>query len=518
VLAVSGTVLHAVDVRGAAPKPAGSLQLGAGYNHALLVRGTRALAVWQKDPGGGVLSPDTPVAQAASMLPSYHRSVTVLAEIDLGDPTAMKVVRTLEVDGQLVSSRMTGGTARVVITSTPKAMVPAAGDRTLGSRRLAGWVPQARFASKVTGRRHRRSVVGCRAVRRPTAFSGLGMLTVLTIDVDRGLVAVDNDAVMTGAETVYASPTGLYVATQRWSEQLQAPAADAPAPALGTTIHKFDTADAARTTYRGSGEVRGYLLNQWSLSEHEGVLRVASTEAPAWWDGTLQADSESFVTTLAEDGGRLVQRGRVGGLGKGERIYAVRFVGDTGYVVTFRQTDPLYTLDLSDPARPRVLGELKVDGYSSYLHPAGDGLLIGVGQEATGRGQVLGTQVSLFDVSDLARPRRLQQHSIGRYATSEVEQDHHAFLHVPERDLVVIPVAQYALEAAGPQFVGAVAFRVTRAGVTEVGRLEHPATSEYGTPIRRILVVDGRLYAVSEAGLSSADIDTLAPGSWVPFS
>ena len=143
------------------------------------------------------------------------------------------------------------------------------------------------------------------------------------------------------------------------------------------------------------------------------MLRVASTEEPAWWGTGPQEESESFVTTLGERDGALVQLGRVGGLGKGERVYAVRFVGDTGYVVTFRQVDPLYTLDLSPPSRPAVLGELKIRGYSAYLHPLGDDLLLGVGQDATEEGRVLGTQLSLFDVSDLRRPVRITQYALG---------------------------------------------------------------------------------------------------------
>ena len=131
-------------------------------------------------------------------------------------------------------------------------------------------------------------------------------------------------------------------------------------------------------------------MSQWSLSEQDkGVLRVASTEEPTWWSGPRE-ESESFVTTLGERDGALVQLGRVGGLGKGERVYAVRFAGDTGYVVTFRQVDPLYTLDLSAPPAPAVLGELKIRGYSAYLHPLGGDLLLGIGQDASDEGRVLG--------------------------------------------------------------------------------------------------------------------------------
>ena len=199
----------------------------------------------------------------------------------------------------------------------------------------------------------------------------------------------------TDADTVYASPSSLYVATQRYDTQAEY-----------TSIHRFDISDPDRTGYAASGAVPGSLLNQFSLSEDKGVLRTATTVG-------LGAAAESKVTTLSERGGRLVQRGQVGGLGPGERIFAVRFLGDVGYVVTFRQTDPLYTVDLADPDRPRVRGELKIPGYSAYLHPVGDDLLLGVGQEATDDGRVQGLQLSLFDVSDLARPVRLQHAQIG---------------------------------------------------------------------------------------------------------
>ena len=171
---------------------------------------------------------------------------------------------------------------------------------------------------------------------------------------------------------------------------------------MTTAIHKFDISSPLRTEYRGSGTVSGYLLSQWSLSEYRGVLRVVSTETPAWWGNGRE--SESFLTTLRQRGGELVQAGRIGGLGKGERVYAVRFAGDVGYAVTFRQIDPLYTLDLAVPERPRVLGELKIPGYSAYLHPVGEDLLLGIGQDATDEGRPLGTQVSSSTSPTCAAP------------------------------------------------------------------------------------------------------------------
>ena len=146
--------------------------------------------------------------------------------------------------------------------------------------------------------------------------------------------------------------------------------------------------------------------------------------------------SEGWVTVLAVDGKRLTTVGAVTGLGRGELIRGVRFVGDVGYVVTYRQTDPLYTVDLSDPAKPQVRGELAVLGYSAYLHPAGDGRLLGLGQDGTEGGRSTGLQLSLFDVSDLGSPTRLDRVRLAE-AWSDAESDHHAF--TMAGDLVLIP-------------------------------------------------------------------------------
>jgi hypothetical protein len=345
------------------------------------------------------------------------------------------------------------------------------------------------------------------------------MLTVLTIDLAKGLEPVDSDSVMSAGDTVYASDQALYVATQRFQPDVWS---GERTDVSGTTtqIHKFDISDPDDTRYRGSGQVPGFLLGQFAMSERAGVLRVASTLVPPW-SPTAPSQSESQVATLAERSDALVQLGRVGGLGKGERIYAVRFIDDTGYVVTFRQVDPLYTIDVSDPAAPRVVGELKVLGYSAYLHPAGKDLLIGIGQDATEEGFRSGAQISLFDVSDPAAPTRLQQRVIGS-GSSSVEYDHHAFLWWPATNLAVLPVSLYTPPPNDGQgrpeaccaesFTGAIGFGITREAITEAGRVAHEST-----PVTRSLVVRGRLYTVSELGLKASRLDTLAETGWSPF-
>jgi hypothetical protein len=239
------------------------------------------------------------------------------------------------------------------------------------------------------------------------------------------------------------------------------------------------------------------------------------------------------VYVLAQQGGELVQVGAVEGLGMGEQIYSVRFVGPVGYVVTFRQTDPLYTVDLRNPSAPVVRGELKIPGYSAYLHPVDDTRLIGVGQDATDTGQVLGTQVSLFDVSDLTSPARIAKYTLqGSY--SEAEVDPHAFLYWPETGLLVVPLeswyglAEPMFDAPDTRFApqstsGALVLRLRGDQIVEVGFVTHPTVAEYGyyQPIRRSLITTAgggtTLWTVSAAGLLATDASTLARLAWIPL-
>ena len=523
IFAIAGGRLNAIDARAATPKLVGSLELES-YGGDMLLSGKRLL-VFSYAPGpvetlGAPASDGGPqparaaqsqVQSEPSIMPYYYRPATTITQIDVSDPSAMKVTRTETVDGSEVSARLNGSTVRIVLT-TPPAYIDYGEPAPLRAR-ARGWLPRARFVNKLTGKKRTRTVTGCRHVRRPRVFAGLDVLTVLTIDMKQGLPAVDTDALMTDGQTVYASNDSLYVATQRF---LPPPAdASAPPPPLTTAIHKFDISDSGRTTYSSSGEAPGYVLGQFALSEYKNVLRVASTSSPVWWPGAPSDETQSYVSTLKESDGALLPLGHVGGLGRGERITGVRFIDDAGFVVTFRQTDPLYTIDLSEPNAPRVAGELKLLGFSAYLHPVGDGLLLGVGQDATPEGRQLGTQLSLFDVSDLADPRRLSQTRVGGASSSEAEYDHHAFLYWGPEQLAVLPVAIY--DGSSDPFNGAIGFRVGKAKIEEVGRIEHDSGQQYSPGIRRSLVVGKRLFTVSDLGAKASTLSSLADEAWVPF-
>ncbi|GIM88580.1 beta-propeller domain-containing protein [Paractinoplanes toevensis] len=414
--------------------------------------------------------------------------------IDLSGPP--RIISRFVGSGQVVDARQTGSVARVVLSSTPRIKFPYYPDgdadallrrnrQAISAAPIDAWLPswQVTTGTAVTSGR-----VGCDAVSRPASYSGAGMLTLLTFDLAADALTDGSPVgVVSDGDLVYGTPTSLYVANNQDWQVNALPAAD-PAE-LDTEIFKFALPAAGKPELAASGRVPGSLLNQYSMSEWDGRLRVATTTSTA-----------SAVRVLADSGGKLVQTGVVDGLGKNERIYAVRFLGPRGYVVTFRQTDPLYSLDLSDPAAPRVTGELKITGYSAHLQQVGDDLLVGVGQEAGTDGVRQGTQVSLFDVGDPASPRRLAQHVVPQ-SVSDAEFDPHALLWWPATGLLVVPI-KGAVE-------GALALRVDAGGLHEAGKI-----SGY---VDRSLVIGSDLWTLGESGMTAFDLSTLDQRATVRF-
>jgi hypothetical protein len=521
-------VLHVVDP--ASKKVTGKLDLGRDgiqwSNADLLLSGDHALVLLRETYGAwgsrapiiddGAVKPAVPPAEDPDRITGPR-----LLLVDLsGNP---RLLSSYTMDGSLVDARQVGATVRVVVRSTPRLVFPYSARATEAERLatnrevidkagVAQWLPRYEVT---TDGRTKQGQVECGSVSRPEKFTGTSMLSVLTFDLGaEKLTDGQPVTVVADGDTVYSNGTSLYVASdQRWR------AVPMPEPATArrvrpadfrTEIYKFDTSGSDRPRYVAAGSVPGWLINQYALSEWDGHLRVATTAAD---------NSQSTVYVLRQNGKSLVQTGKVGGLGKNERIYAVRFIGPVGYVVTFRQTDPLYTVDLSDPAAPKVTGELKITGYSAYLHPAGEGRLIGIGQEASEQGRVQGMQVSLFDVSDLSRPDRLARYHV-KHASSEAEYDPHAFLYWPADQLLVVPLNVYRTVADGPAGKlskpprgEALVLKVGDDKLTEVGVL-----TQQSDLIRRTLVVDGALWTASNAGLQASDMSSLDRLAWIPLS
>ena len=472
---------------------------------------------------------------------------TMVLQIDLSEPKILTVTRTLTIEGRLVSARLVGERAALVISSGSRIerefVYPASGYESSRRRAeranrmaiqestLEHWAPGYELRIRNSSASTRGRLIDCTSTYAPQEFSGFDLLSVLTFDLGEGEdIEVGSVAsVMSSGDTVYSSAERLYVADRRWIDpnDLDAPNAEG----ITTYIHRFDIRGSGGPAYEASGSVDGFLVNQFAMSEHQGYLRVASTDAPVWGWWRQGRTSVSRVDVLERVGRELSVVGSVGGLGKGERIFAVRFIGEVGYVVTFRQTDPLYTVDLSDPTDPKVVGELKIPGYSAYLHPIREDVLLGVGQDADERGRVLGTQVSVFDVSDLANPVRTHQFNLPKSSRTEVEFNHRAFLYWPQTGLVVLPIGWWGYrEGTGEweSYQGAIALEVGPDEIGRLGMIEHEydeqdlggVSGSYRwphAPIRRSFIIGQTLLTLSEAGLKGSDLGSLSDASWTRF-
>ncbi|MEC6988427.1 MAG: beta-propeller domain-containing protein, partial [Actinomycetota bacterium] len=313
---------------------------------------------------------------------------------------------------------------------------------------------------------------------------------VATRNIHRNETTQGQLGIMSRADTMYATANSIHFTTTAWNSDVEWP--QQPGPKTSVNSFSFNTND---TMYHlASGAIPGETIGQFALNEHGDELRIATTR-------NVDGISESAVTILTAGDNRTYNvLGEVGGLGLTERIYAVRYIGDLAYVVTFRETDPLYVVDLTDPTQPFAAGELKIPGYSSYLHPIADGKLLGIGQDADDRGRTLGTQLSLFDVSDSTNPLRLDKVDIG--GASAAEYDHRAFLWWPAGEFT-----------ATADYDGTVT--VTRMSelqtFAEPVELEHPMSEDcrWWNSTTRALVIGNQIVTIDATHIAKYDLETL---------
>lgn len=293
-----------------------------------------------------------------------------------------------------------------------------------------------------------------------------------------------------------------------------------------TVIHKISL-NGTNMKLDASGEVVGHVLNQFSMDEQNGNLRVATTKNREWSSFDIfNNDSYNNVYVLDEN---LDVIGKVENLAEGEQIYSVRFMQDRAYIVTFRQTDPLFAIDLTTPTKPVVLGQLKVPGFSSYLHPYDDNTLIGFGKQADDNGRVTGLKLSLFDVSDVNNLQEIDMYEFeGSWNDSIALTDHKAFLFSKDKNLLVVPVTLYDQAEAELGYYntvstnGAAVFTITKEGFTYRDQIDHSdGTSSdnisrgfydysyYDTVVKRSMYIEDYLFTFSTKYLQSHALDTL---------
>lgn len=341
--------------------------------------------------------------------------------------------------------------------------------------------------------------IDCSTIGHPSDFSGWGMTWVATVSMSDESTPTGSVGVLADSQNAYTSGDNVYVATTRWEDGADDKFVPVRPTSPYTDIHVFalPVEASSEPAYVGSGRVQGTLLNSYSMSEYDGVLRVATTS----YEYEFGKGQDNGVHTLRLENGSLTEIGAVRGLGRGEQIQGVRFDGPRGYVVTFRQVDPFFVLDLSNPETPELVGELKVPGYSTYLKPIEGNRVIAVGMSGTDTGVITGVQVSVFDVSNPRNPTLVATSDIGDW--SEATWDPHAFLWWEPTQQIVVPRELVCETPGSTQCGSAVVLRLDGTNLREQGRIVQ------WFPIRRSVIAQGRLVTVSAGAVLVTDPDTL---------
>ncbi len=305
---------------------------------------------------------------------------------------------------------------------------------------------------------------------------------------------------MGGTSVMYVSMDNIYVTYSTWNEGQY------------TSIYRVRVNGGA-LAFEAKGSVPGYVLNQYSMDEYNGRFRVATT-----WEKEATQMNNVYVLNM-----NMSVVGKLENLAEGERIYSVRFMGDKGYIVTFRQIDPFFIIDLRNPAEPKVTGELKVPGYSSYLHPFDENHVIGLGMENST------VKLSLFDVTNVNAPTEIAKYIVeGDWTYSQALDDPKAFLFDKQKELLVIPISvtHYGVVDStgkdtylgGSLWQGVYVFRATASGFTFRGGITHAENAtnayyygiDYGQQVNRALYIGNTLYTVSNSKVQLNSLDTLA--------
>lgn len=400
------------------------------------------------DGGTDIVAPDFPYNY------QYERPRTVVTIFDVSDPTAPVQLSKTSFEGSQTSSRMVDGVLHLVVANYQSYyydVFPALGTPELDPTINDTTQVLPRYnQTDAQGTTTSGNIVTWESIYRPVDPDGFGIVSVISLDVD-------NDAAFTSvgiaAEPglVYSSTNALYLTdtNYNYSGDLRET----------TDIYKFNYVDR-RAEAVATGTVPGRVLNQYSMGEKDGYLRVATTTSGSRGFFAPARDSSNDVYVLGQNGTSLDVAGSVVGLAPGESIQSARFVGDRGFVVTFQQIDPFFTLDLSDPTNPIVVGKLEVPGYSTFIVPMDENHVLTVGQyiPAPGDFGAWGVQLSIYDITDFANPTEMSKVVLGQDsgAYSEALYNPKAFTYYPERGMVALPLSiyDYGIAVDGVDAVG----------------------------------------------------------------
>jgi len=448
--------------------------------------------------------------------------VTKLSVLDVSDRSAPQLQREIYVEGSLYSSRRVDGML-YLITYRDLGDFGLSNDLSnteirdrVQEREMSDWMPTMvnNVLDGSSWSLDQSDVCGCSDVYKANRDGGLEMMSVMAVDITDPRGELSGTSVIAGTGEVYATPYSLYMAVYEPNEG----PFRATSGGFGTRIHRFNLDGSGHPQYAASGRVEGWAHNSFAMDEANDTFRIATTVFAG-----SQGTQSTGVYVMTQDSDKLKVIGEVTDIAPEEDVYSVRFMDDTAYVVTFGQVerwmDPLFTIDLTDPTDPTILGELEITGYSTYMHPMGDDHLLAVGEEIDpDTGWIDGLAVTLFDVSDLTDPQLDDRQVIETsWDSSEALFDHHAFTYYEPHDMLAVPVMLTTDTWGGDvSYSGLAVFDVTVAdGVQPAGQMDasqliHEGVdyyyAVYCSQIRRSIVIEDMLYGVSAGGIISAPV------------
>lgn len=353
--------------------------------------------------------------------------------------------------------------------------------------------------------------VECTDIKYLPNHSDTSFVTISSLDISSETSTLSSEVIIASTDSLYVSPNNMYLTQPRYNYDWFADF-DSESEGITTNIFKFEI-DETNLSFQSVMSVPGTPLNQFSMSEYNGDFRITTTlEDWSDWSGE---NSTNNLYVFDENSNMI---GSLEDLAKGERIYSTRFIGDRAYMVTFRQIDPFFVIDLSDSTQPTVLGELKIPGFSDYLHPYDENHILGFGQDADLNGRAKGMKVALFNVEDPSNPTQMHTYQIGDEGTySDLLYNHRALLFSKSKDIMAFPVAIYEKpesESWGQlSFNGALNLSLDLEDGFEVqGKYSHlseeinpdaPWEINYDEEIKRLIYIEDNLYTISNQKIQS---------------
>jgi len=484
---------------------------------------------------------DLPLVESKKMLiypPKPYISITKAIVYDISDKSAPKQIRELELEGSYLSSRKIGDSLYLISNKYADIYTIMNGHETVPAPMVRDSAVQDRLTE-----------IAYTDIRYFPGFVEPSYMLVASVDLSAG-EPMDVQTFLGSGQNIYASSDHLYVAVTKYEMPLvgenpidQQNASIMIVPTYSkpsTEIYKFSL-NRSSVTYMAKGKVPGTIINQFAMDEFEEHFRIATTTGELWGSGQSASKNNLYILNEA-----LAQVGQIEGIAPGERIYSVRFTGKRAYMVTFRTVDPLFVIDVADPAKPSILGALKIPGYSDYLHPYDDNHLIGFGKDTvevdnkddagntvSTNAFYLGMKVALFDVTDVEHPKELHKVIIGdRGTNSELLYNHKALLFSKEKNLLAFPVDLYEVQGSKgatkqgqmPQYgtfsyQGAYVYSLNPANGFQLrGTITHLTQDEWkksgnywsgDNSVRRILYIGDTLYTVSDGQIKANAMNDL---------